>query len=266
MMVDLAKHRIQGPQDSFYIPDFVTQAEEEYLVRKITESPRHKWKYLANRRLQLLGGEITSKNTLFPQEMPPFIKAYPNIIERLQSTGAFRSSPHGLPNHVILNEYLPGQGIMPHEDGPSYHPVVATISLGSHAVFHYYNYKSEDALATSESSNQSSEAGRVVNPVPILSVLLEPRSVIITTSSLYTSHLHGIQELHEDIIVPTSAEDGQIPLVAGLDVPIANWHMLTGENERRIVQDGGTLRRGTRYSLTCRDVEKVAGGTTFLRP
>jgi alkylated DNA repair protein alkB family protein 6 len=154
----------------------------------------------------------------------------------------------------------------PHEDGPSYHPVVATISLGSHAVFHYYNYKSEDPLAASESTNQSSDTGRVVNPVPILSVLLEPRSVIITTSSLYTSHLHGIQELHEDVIAPTSAADTRIPLVVGLDVPIANWQMLTGENERRIVRDGGTLRRGTRYSLTCRDVEKVAGGTTFLRP
>jgi len=226
----------------------------------------------------------------------------PNIIGRLQSTGAFRSSPHGLPNHVILNEVRAARYVLsfnnitistcqgkgswsdsylfvfsfpfsdeilptfkPHEDGPSYHPVVATISLGSHAVFHYYNYKSEDALARSESENQSSDAGRVVNPVPILSVLLEPRSVIITTSSLYTSHLHGIQELHEDTIVPTSAGDGQI-LVAGLDVPIANWHMLTGENERRIVQDGGTLQRGTRYSLTCRDVERVAGRTTFLRP
>jgi len=154
----------------------------------------------------------------------------------------------------------------PHEDGPSYHPVVATVSLGSHAIFHYYNYKSEDALATSESANQSSDTGRIVNPIPILSVLLEPRSVIITTSSLYTSHLHGIQELHEDIIAPTSVGDGQIPLVVGLDVPIANWHMLTGEKEKRIMQDGDTLRRGTRYSLTCRDVEKVAGGTTFLRP
>jgi hypothetical protein len=34
-MMDLAKHRIQGPQDSFYIPDFVTQAEEDYLLRKV---------------------------------------------------------------------------------------------------------------------------------------------------------------------------------------------------------------------------------------
>ena len=147
----------------------------------------------------------------------------------------------------------------PHEDGPSYHPVVATISLGSHAMFHYYDYKSDDALA----ANQSSDTGRVVNPTPVLSVLLEPRSVIITTASLYTSHLHGIQELNEDIIVP--AGEGQMPLVGGLNVPVANWHMLTGEKERNLMQNGGTLRRETRYSLTCRDVERVAMGKTFLR-
>src|ERR1700691_882114 len=127
----------------------------------------------------------------------------------------------------------------PHEDGPSYHPVVATISLGSHAIFHYYSYRSDDTLG---SANQSADTGRLVDPTPVLSLLLEPRSVVITTSSLYTSHLHGIQELEEDIIIP--AGDGQMPLVGDLNVPIANWHMLTGEKERSIMQDGGALRRG----------------------
>ena len=73
------------------------------------------------------------KNTLVPQAMPSFLTTYPDLMGRLSGTSAFTSSPHQRPNHVIMNEYLPGQGIMPHEDGPSYHPVVATISLGSHA-------------------------------------------------------------------------------------------------------------------------------------
>jgi len=102
----------------------------------------------------------------------------------------------------------------------------------------------------------------VVNPSPVLSVFLEPRSVIITTSSLYTSHLHGIQEVEEDVIV--TSRDSQLPLVGGLDTPIANWHMLLGMKECSEMQTGGVLPRGTRYSLTCRDVEKVANGKTFL--
>ena len=32
------------------------------------------------------------------------------------------------PNHVLVNEYLPGQGIMPHTDGPLFHPTIATVS------------------------------------------------------------------------------------------------------------------------------------------
>jgi hypothetical protein len=31
----LANHRILGPPDAFYIPNFVTQDEEEYLMRKV---------------------------------------------------------------------------------------------------------------------------------------------------------------------------------------------------------------------------------------
>ncbi len=27
----------------------------------------------------------------------------------------FASSPHGRPNHVLINEYPPGVGIMPHK-------------------------------------------------------------------------------------------------------------------------------------------------------
>lgn len=41
------------------------------------------------------------------------------------------------PNHVLLNAYKPGQGIMPHQDGPLYHPGVCILSLGSPTVMHF---------------------------------------------------------------------------------------------------------------------------------
>lgn len=137
------------------------------------------------------------------------------------------------------------------------------MSLDSHAIFHYYKYIPEDDSAASKATDAPSDAGRVVDPTPVLSVLLEPRSVIITTASLYTSHLHGIQEVEEDNIVTSG--DGQVPLVGGLGTPIANWGMLLNETKSSVMRSGGVLTRGTRYSLTCRDVEKVASGTSFLR-
>jgi len=65
-------------------------------------------------------------------------------------------------NHVLINEYLPGQGIMvrcmtlnsiyltcflvltgsvasqPHKDGPLYFPTVTTLSLGCHTLLDFY--------------------------------------------------------------------------------------------------------------------------------
>lgn len=37
------------------------------------------------------------------------------------------ADPGARPNHVLVNAYQPGQGIMPHEDGPLYHPAVAIL-------------------------------------------------------------------------------------------------------------------------------------------
>ena len=73
------------------------------------------------------------------------------------------------PNHVLVNEYLPGQGIMPHTDGPLFHPTIATVTcnqhyelerellallfycfqvtLGSHTVLRLYSPIEEDGVA-----------------------------------------------------------------------------------------------------------------------
>ncbi|KAI0062968.1 hypothetical protein BV25DRAFT_1884659 [Artomyces pyxidatus] len=252
---DLSSNRVTGWDSVFYVPAFVTEEEEDYLIRKIQETPQNKWKQLANRRLQIWGGDLTPKNVLIPQAMPPFLVEYPNLISRLKATGAFNSSPHQQPNHVILNEYLAGQGIMPHEDGPSYHPVVATLSLGSHTVMHYYRYAPSDPA-------EGGGAGRAIEPAPALSLLLEPRSLVITSSALYSAHLHGISAVEEDTFTgPGDSKDSH-------GFCVANANLLVGAREKSVVEGGGALRRGTRYSLTCRDVSRVAKigtGTAFGR-
>ena len=103
-----------------------------------------------------------------------------------------------------------------------------------------------------------SSTGRPIDPVPVLALLLEPRSLVITTSSLYAEHLHGIDGLLEDKF----EEDGRPP-----QDRIANYDLLRGTAERAAIANGSILERGMRYSLTCRDVEKVAamGGALFKR-
>ncbi|KAK1230989.1 hypothetical protein PQX77_005899, partial [Marasmius sp. AFHP31] len=121
-----------------------------------------------------------------------------------------------------------------------------------------------DTRESQESNGSEALEGRTVDPIPVLTVLLEPRSVVVTTGEFYKNHLHGISGLTEDTIVPGATED-PVPHVTiaedtGNDdarVEIANWQHLS-EN---FYTARGRLERGTRYSLTCRDVLRVSRAT-----
>ena len=128
---------------------------------------------------------------------------------------------------------------------------MATLSLGSHAVFHYYRYKPPDIPAaptdTGTTSSGTSARGRAIDPAPVLSLLLEPRSLVIARSALYDAPLHRIDGVPADAF-PAPADEARI----------ANADLLADEGLRDVVRRGGSLARGPRYSLTCRDVARVA--------
>lgn len=136
---------------------------------------------------------------------------------------AFAKSPHGKPNHCLINEYQPGIGIMPHTDGPAYFPVVATVSLGAPIVLDIHERKIDNMSVN----------------MPEFRILQEPRSLLITTGRLYTDYLHGIANQEQDGDLGPSS--------------IANWSRL-GRPE--LYKDGGYDRR-VRTSLTFRDVPQV---------
>ena len=138
--LDLEVHKLEAPSSSreselntvYYIPNWVSEEEEERLLAMTYEAPVHSWTHLKMRSLQRWGGEVSSKNSE-AEPLPPWLAAVSN---RLVECGVFE--PSCAPNHVLINEYLPGQGIMAHTDGPLYHPVVATISLGSSGVMQFF--------------------------------------------------------------------------------------------------------------------------------
>ena len=146
----------------------------------------------------------------------------------------------------------------PHEDGPSYHPVVATLSLGSHTVFNYYRYNADDSpLSEHKSVSSPAGRGRPIDPKPVASILLEQRSLIITSGDLYEHYLHGIDDVIEDVFCgPQDAIDKPY-------TTIANTRLLGDSTIRDIVLYGGILKRHVRYSLTCRDVERVMNPSAF---
>lgn len=80
----------------------------------------------SGRALKRYGGEV-GINGLINQEALPLY--FDLIAKKIFSDNLF--SGENCPNHVLLNKYRPGDGIMPHKDGPVYYPYVCILSLGS---------------------------------------------------------------------------------------------------------------------------------------
>ncbi|KAF2449732.1 alkB, alkylation repair protein 6 [Karstenula rhodostoma CBS 690.94] len=221
------------PPEFYYIPNFITASEEASILDKI---PANRWITLSHRRLQTHPSTLTKTNTLLGAPLPPYLLN--PITERFKKLGIFDATPHRQPNHVLINEYRKGEGIMPHEDGAAYAPVVATVSLGGSLCL---EITGKGSAAVDEAESRSGEEEKYALPTRILQ---EPRSLLVTRGAAYGELLHGIAAVEAD---------------EGLrGETVANWGML-GD---RGVYGEGRNERGTRVSLTYRDVLKVSGAAS----
>lgn len=125
------------PNTLYYIPNFITIEEEEYLLSCVYNVPKSRWVQLRNRRLQNWGGQPQNKGMIQTESLPKWLESF---TQRILKLGDKTIYPDGVFqfNHCLVNEYEAGQGIMPHTDGPAYHPIVTTISLQSHTVIEFY--------------------------------------------------------------------------------------------------------------------------------
>jgi alkylated DNA repair protein alkB family protein 6 len=147
------------PKTVYYIPDFITADEETQLLRNIASQPKPKWTVLSHRRLQTHPSALTASNVLLAAPLPDWLSS---LVPRMQALGIWDSAPHHGPNHVLINEYNPSEGIMAHEDGAAYYPMVATVSLGAPIVLDIY---------------EKGEGGR---RAPKWRILQEPRRLVTT--------------------------------------------------------------------------------------
>ena len=63
---------------------------------------------------------------------------------------------------MLVNEYLAGQGILPHEDGAAYWPVVGTVSLGGVVVLDVYEKRREGEGGEGGEGGTGERVGRVL--------------------------------------------------------------------------------------------------------
>lgn len=157
---------------------------------------------------------------MIAEEIPKWLQDH---IEKIHRLGIFGNEHK--PNHVLVNEYHPGQGISPHLDGNLFYPTIATISLGSHTVLNFY-----------EPLNEMEKSG--VEPCSSFEkrlkykVYIPPRSLILIKEQMFHHFLHGIDDLMVDDC------DDKLVIPDGIE-----------ENVQ--------VKRGTRVSLTIRHVPKT---------
>ena len=150
-------------------------AEEEAALLSSVHSPAARWTHLHGRRVQALGGIVHERAGLLPAPLPKWLAP---LLARLATCSG--SLFEGLSvNHVLVNEYAPGDGILHHQDGPAYHPAVAIVSLGSSAVLSFLPH----------ASNLHSAGA---------AVFLPRRSLLLFAGDAYATHLHGIEGTRTD--------------------------------------------------------------------
>jgi len=248
---DLSSYKVSDVETVYYIPNYITEQDEEYLMSQIYSQPQDRWSKLqySNRRLQKWGGEVTKNGLENTEPLPVWLE---KISEMLVSEKITEKKT----NHVLLNEYQPGIGIMPHTDGPLYHPYVVILSLGSHAAFEFF----KDYAAFKEEC-------------PLAKVLVEPRSLLIFKDDAYSKYLHAILEKGTDYVEMSYCKDKVSEDIKIKDSNIDNLHLtnilegfkkqiLKGEDgesqrteeESELMSKIWDLKREKRVSLTIRYV------------
>ena len=174
--LDTVKHCLssQTPKYVYYQPNVLTASQQVDLLAWLHKLP-----------IAITPGQSASWNTMTyaKRRVAMFDSPLPGplavIASSLVTAGVFELTP----NHVLVNEYLPGQGILPHTDGPLYLPKTSTISIGgTHVLLKLAKRLTADQIGIQE------------NKVA-LEVMLEGTGSLVTfCDEAYTNYVHSIDD------------------------------------------------------------------------
>lgn len=147
-----------------YISNWIAPNTEAELISTINQQP---WITDLKRRVQHYGYAYDYKARNVPRDL--YLGTLPDwlqiLAQKLASDGLFQA----VPDQVIINEYLPGQGISPHIDCiPCFGKMIASLSLCSPCVM--------DFCKNTEKYSQ----------------ILEPCSLLVLSGSARYEWQHGI--------------------------------------------------------------------------
>ena len=157
-----------------YIPEFLDKESQLHLLQEIDS---HEWSSALKRRTQHYGYvyDYTKKNidkSMFLGPLPSWLLVF---AERLVKDNIFAEQP----DQVIINEYLPGQGISRHIDCvPCFGRTIASLSLGSQCIMQLENSK-------------LNKTGNIA---------LQPGSLLVLQDEARYDWMHSIPARSEDLI------------------------------------------------------------------
>jgi len=149
------------------IKDYISREEERELIVNIDSET---WDDTLKRRTQQYGYEYSFKTKNITGEVKPIPKWADNIINRVKTF--FPRTPE----QIIINEYLPGQGISKHIDSLLFDEPVVSLSLLSSCVMNFIHNEEK---------------------IPLL---LEPRSLLIMSGDSRWLWYHEIPPRKYDVI------------------------------------------------------------------
>ena len=180
-----AAHLVSPPQygSVAYHANVLDAAAASRLVHAIDASPSALWVELRGRRLQQHGGQPLAQGGVEgAAPLPPHLAG---LCARLVDAGIFPAAFP--PNHVLVNDYAQDEGILPHSDGPRYHPCVATLSLLDAAVMRF------SVLFGRE--REGERGGQVLGEL-----VLRSGSLVVTWGQLYERYAHAIAEGRANVL------------------------------------------------------------------
>ncbi len=132
-MNDLFSNDKENLSGLHYIPSFLTKEQELELLAKIDTQP---WMSVLKRRVQHYGYIYDYKKRSIDSSM--YLGPLPTWLNNLSSVSNNMYLDMNTINQVIINEYLPGQGIASHIDcEPCFGPEIFSISLGADVIMNF---------------------------------------------------------------------------------------------------------------------------------
>lgn len=116
-----------------YVESFVNRTEEDALLEHVDAGL---WRSDLKRRVQHFGWIYDYKKRIIDPSM--YVGPLPDWLQSLAARIVIEGYSPTVPDQVIVNEYLPGQGISSHVDCLTcFGPVIVSLSLGSSCVMDF---------------------------------------------------------------------------------------------------------------------------------